>query len=155
MFETLELREVRVFLVLAEELHYGRTAERLGLTTSRVSQIIRTLEARVGGRLFDRTSRHVKLTPLGLQLRKDIMPGYERFEHAFNDAREAAVGVAGTLRIGMYSPFVGGPHSATIIDSFTARHPSCNLEFIDTGLQSDCLDVLRAGMLTKSCSASP
>jgi DNA-binding transcriptional LysR family regulator len=62
-----ELREIRTFLVLAEELHFGRTAERLRVTPSRVSQTIRTLERRVGGRLFDRTSRSVRLTPVGEQ----------------------------------------------------------------------------------------
>jgi hypothetical protein len=50
-----ELREIRTFLVLAEELHFGRTAERLLVTPSRVSQTIRTLEARVG--------RHSKAAP--------------------------------------------------------------------------------------------
>ena len=74
-FAALELREIRVFLVLSEELHYGRTADRLCLTSSRVSQIIRTLETRVGGRLFDRNSRHVKLSPLCQQLRKGLTPG--------------------------------------------------------------------------------
>ena len=53
MWPDLELREIRMFLTLAEELHFGRTAERLGITPSRVSQTIRTLEARLGGRLFE------------------------------------------------------------------------------------------------------
>ena len=67
MFESLELRDIRVFLAVAEELHFGRAAERVGLTSSRVSQTVRLLETRVGGRLFERTSRRVKLTPLGEQ----------------------------------------------------------------------------------------
>jgi DNA-binding transcriptional LysR family regulator len=65
MRPALELREIRAFLTLAEELHFGRTAERLELTPSRVSQTIRTLETRVGGRLFERTSRRVRLTTTG------------------------------------------------------------------------------------------
>ncbi|MBO0876265.1 MAG: LysR family transcriptional regulator, partial [Pseudonocardia sp.] len=44
MWERVELREIRVFLALAEELHFGRAAERLGLTQSRVSQSLRLLE---------------------------------------------------------------------------------------------------------------
>ncbi|WP_316522109.1 helix-turn-helix domain-containing protein [Kitasatospora brasiliensis] len=55
----LERVEAEVFLALAEELHFGRTAERLHLTTGRVSQVVRKLERRIGGPLFDRTSRSV------------------------------------------------------------------------------------------------
>jgi DNA-binding transcriptional LysR family regulator len=62
----IELRELRLFLVLAEELHFGRAAEQLRLTTSRASQTLRALERKLGGRrLFDRTSRVVTLTAAG------------------------------------------------------------------------------------------
>ena len=67
MWSEVELSEIRVFLGLAEELHFGRTAERLHITPSYASQLIRRLETRLGGRLFDRTSRRVRLTPLGEQ----------------------------------------------------------------------------------------
>jgi DNA-binding transcriptional LysR family regulator len=145
MFSTVELREIRVFLVLAEELHYGRTADRLRLTPSRVSQVIRTLEARIGGRLFERTSRRVRLTPLGEQLHRDLQPVYRRFQKILSDAHDAATGVAGTVRIGSYSPVGCGPHWLEIVDTFRARHPACDVAFIDTGLERDFLDWLRAG----------
>jgi hypothetical protein len=60
MWPAVELREIRAFLTLAEELHFGRAAERLELSSSRLSQTIRTLEAHVGRRLFERTSRRVR-----------------------------------------------------------------------------------------------
>jgi DNA-binding transcriptional LysR family regulator len=69
-----ELREIEMFLALAEELHFGRTAERLYVSQSRVSQVIQLMETRVGGRLFERTSRRVQLTPLGAQLRDALAP---------------------------------------------------------------------------------
>ena len=50
----MELREIEIFLVLADELHFGRTAERLHLSTARVSQTVGRLERRLGTRLFDR-----------------------------------------------------------------------------------------------------
>ena len=65
MWQTVELRELRVFATLAEELHFGRTAEKLQLTPSRISQSLRTLEEKLGGQLVHRTSRRVKLTPFG------------------------------------------------------------------------------------------
>src|SRR5829696_2625778 len=103
MWSSVGLREIRAFLTLAEELHYGRTAERLGLTPSRVSQMIRALEQRVGGRLFDRTSRRVCLTPLGDQFLQRAAPPYEQLRRALLDVHEAATGIAGALRIGMYA----------------------------------------------------
>lgn len=58
------------------------------LAPSRVSQLIRNLEAHVGGRLFDRTSRRVTLTVLGEKLATDVNPAYEQLERALRDARE-------------------------------------------------------------------
>ena len=53
----MDFREIECFLVLSEELHFGRTAQRLVVSQARVSQLTRSLERRVGGRLFDRTTR--------------------------------------------------------------------------------------------------
>jgi DNA-binding transcriptional LysR family regulator len=145
MFTTLELREVRVFLLLADELHYGRTAERLAITPSRVSQIIRTLETRVGGRLFDRTSRRVRLTPVGQQLQRSLAPLYRDLERAFERAREVATGVAGTLRIGIYALAGVGPHMVKIVRTFESRHPGADVAFVNLGLDRNYLEALRDG----------
>ncbi|MFC0052296.1 helix-turn-helix domain-containing protein [Streptomyces actinomycinicus] len=59
----LERAEVETFLALAEELHFGRVAERLGLTTGRVSQTIKKLERRIGAPLFERTTRQGRHDP--------------------------------------------------------------------------------------------
>ena len=59
----MELRDIEVFLTLAEELHFGRTAERLHVTPARVSQAIKKQERAIGAALFERTSRVVRLTP--------------------------------------------------------------------------------------------
>jgi DNA-binding transcriptional LysR family regulator len=143
MWIGLELRELRAFLTLAEELHYGRTAERLGVTPSRVSQMIRLLEARVGGKLFERTSRRVRLTPLGERLRSGVAPAYEQMRQAYTEAHEIATGVAGTLRLGLYSPIAGGPHLVDIVKTFQTRHPDCLVQLIETGLTRDQLKWLR------------
>lgn len=129
----------------SEELHFARTAERLGITNSRVSQTIRALETRIGGRLFERSSRRVQLTALGERLRDSITPGYEQIERAFNDAHEAAVGLTGGLRIGMYTQTIGGPYMIEIVKAFQARHPACEVVFLDTGLARGRFDWLRSG----------
>jgi DNA-binding transcriptional LysR family regulator len=142
MWSSIELRDIRTFLTLAEELHYGRTAERLGLTPSRVSQTIRTLEQRVGVKLFDRTSRRVRLTSLGEQLRDGILPAYEQLQRAYLEVHEAATGIAGPLRIGMYARSNGGPHLADIVRRFHDRYPACRVQLIETNLERDQLDWL-------------
>ena len=69
MWTDVELRELRIFLALAEELHFGRTAERLGISQPGVSEAVRTLESRLGVKVFDRTSRRVRLTSAGWAMR--------------------------------------------------------------------------------------
>lgn len=68
----MDTAEIEVFLTLAEELHFGRTAERLRMPQPRVSRLIASMERRAGGALFERTSRRVRLTPLGAQLRCEL-----------------------------------------------------------------------------------
>lgn len=60
-------RPAEAFLAVAEELHFGRAAERLRLSTLRVSNLIQAVERRAGAPLFERTSRVVRLTPAGTQ----------------------------------------------------------------------------------------
>lgn len=150
----IELREIRVFLTLAEELHFGRSAERLQLTPSYVSQVIRTLEARVGGRLFDRNSRKVRLTPLGEQLVAEVTRPYRELHDALIHAREAATGVAGTLRIGIYA-MSAGPHMPDIVRTFETGHPGCEVTFINIGFERSYIDVLRDGEIDMLATLLP
>ena len=145
MFESVELRDVRVFLAVAEELHFGRAAQRVGLTSSRVSQTVRLLETRVGGRLFERTSRRVRLTPLGEQFLQDVGPAYEQLQGAFEQVRSASDRVAGTVRLGTYSPGAAGPHMREIISTFEERYPECSVEYTDIGWKMKEEDLLRTG----------
>ncbi|MGW6692057.1 LysR family transcriptional regulator [Streptomyces sp. NPDC054961] len=97
----MELRDIEIFLTLAEELHFGRTAERLRVSQARVSQAIRKQERRIGAPLFERTSRTVRLTDVGRQLRDDLQPVYSGLHASLERARLAARGITGRLRIGM------------------------------------------------------
>jgi DNA-binding transcriptional LysR family regulator len=78
-------------LVLAEELHFGRTAQRLHVSTARVSQAIKQQERQIGGLLFDRSSRRVRLTSLSEVLRDDLRPVYAGLQHSVD-------GPGGSLR---------------------------------------------------------
>ena len=65
---------MEIFLTLADELHFGRAAQRLHVSTARVSQTIKKLERRIGASLFERTSRRVDLTPIGRRLGDELRP---------------------------------------------------------------------------------
>src|SRR6476659_7239758 len=97
----MELRDIEIFLTLADELHFGRTAQRLHLTTARVSQAIKKQERALGAALFDRTSRTVRLTPFGRQLREDLRPIYLTLADTVRRAKDTALGRTARLSSGM------------------------------------------------------
>jgi DNA-binding transcriptional LysR family regulator len=120
---TLEIRELECFLVLAEELHFGRTGERLYVSQSRVSQLIRGLEQRIGGRLVDRTSRRVALTALGEDFLAGLRPAYTALRSTVENARAAALGISGPLRIGFQGSV--GYGFMEVVGEFEERYPGC------------------------------
>ena len=127
MWDQVELREVRVFLTLCEELHFGRAADRLRLSPGRVSQILRQLEARLGARLFDRTSRRVAITPEGDRLRARVATPYQQLLDVFRDLHGHAQLVSGELRLGLLFPSSGGPELMQIVELFEWRHPGATV----------------------------
>ena len=78
----MERQEIETFLALCEELHFGRTAKRLRISPARVTQLIQKTERRIGGALFERTTRGVVLTDLGRQLQRDLAPAHRAVEEA-------------------------------------------------------------------------
>ena len=144
MWQAIELREIRVFLVLAQELHFGRTAERLNLTQSRVSQTLRTLETRLGDRLVDRTSRSVTLTPAGERLRAEIDPAYAQLLDVLERFARAREALAGVVRLGVTYPAAASPDLLRAIDAFEARHPESSVEILELPFR-DRLRPLRRG----------
>ncbi|MBU3061560.1 LysR family transcriptional regulator [Nocardia sp. NEAU-G5] len=124
--------ELQAFLVLAEELHFGRTAARLGLSQPRVSQLIRTLERRIGRQLFHRTSRRVTLNAFGEQLLAGVRPAFADLRRAIIDTRRAARGV----RVGFLGPYASALDTG--MARFRARHPDCTI----TRIQVPWIDIL-------------
>ncbi|MEV4181399.1 LysR family transcriptional regulator [Streptosporangium canum] len=140
----MEFRELECFIVLSEELHFARTAERLYLSPGRVSQLMRSLETRVGGRLFHRTSRRVRLTPLGERFLADLRPSYDGLANAVSRAKAAAREVTGVIRIG----FLSTPTDVVTgsVRAFEHRYPGCEAELVEIPL-SDPFSKLRAGQV--------
>ncbi|MEU4197396.1 LysR family transcriptional regulator [Kribbella sp. NPDC026611] len=143
MEPTIELRELRIFLVLADELHFGRTAVRLGLTQSSVSQSVRALERKLGGELAHRTSRRVTLTVLGEQLRAELQPAYTHLLEVLERARSANGELDGVLRLGIYG-VAGGARLRSIVAAFEERYVGCHVEISDLPIANP-LEPLRRG----------
>lgn len=122
----MDLTAIDVFLNLAAELHFGETADRVGLPQPRVSRIIRRLENEVGGALFERSSRRVRLTPLGTRLRDSLSKPYADIRKAFDEAREAARGISGVLHMGALGTTTG-PALTRLMEAFERRFRTCRL----------------------------
>ncbi|MEV2226795.1 LysR family transcriptional regulator [Nocardia vinacea] len=149
----LERHEVEAFLALTEELHFGRTADRMRVSTTRISQTIRKLERRVGADLFTRTSRRVELTPIGRQLEKDLRPAWNQTVSAFQRAVEAGRGVTGTLRVAFVNA-AGGNLLAAAAELFHRRQPDCAVQIRDAQL-CEIMPWLRENEVDIAFSAFP
>jgi DNA-binding transcriptional LysR family regulator len=119
-----------VFLTLADELHFGRTATRLGVTQSSVSQSLRSLEHKLGNQLVHRTSRQVTLTRSGERFRAKLAPVVAQLGEVLDHA--ASRRLTGTVRIGARYPHAGGERLLRIIDVFEAQQPDCSVQFTAT-----------------------
>ncbi|ANZ17563.1 transcriptional regulator [Streptomyces noursei ATCC 11455] len=148
----LELRELECFLVLSEELHFGRTGERLYVSQSRVSQLLRALESRIGARLVDRTSRRVRLTPLGEEFHASLRPAYDALRATVEGARTAARGIEGRLTVGFQG--TADDRVMRAIDAFHARHPGCATQIVEIPL-CDPFGALRSGAVDVAVTLLP
>ena len=144
MRREVDLRELGAFLVLADELHFARTAEQLGLTPSRVSQMLRSLERKMGVRLLYRTSRHVELTALGKRLQERLTPVYAELFATLDDVARAATDPIGPLRIGF--TLITVDKVAPVVDAFEERYRDIEVELREVSIL-DPYDPLRTGQV--------
>lgn len=137
---SLEFRHLRYFIALAEELHFGRAAQRLAISQPPLSVAIQQLEASVGARLFDRDSKGVRLTPAGEAFRTSAQALLDRAEDACAQAREVQAGEVGRLRLG----FVGSTlfnGLSTWLQAYQAAHPKVEVVVVELNSQ-DQIDAL-------------
>ncbi len=137
-----ELRDIEIFLTLSEELHFGRTAERLHVSQARVSQAIRTQERRIGTALFERTSRRVRLTPVGRRLREDLQQVHDLLQAALARAEAAGLSEGHALKIGVFGH--AGHELRPLIETFRSRYPGIDVTFGEVN-GADPFNALRSG----------
>lgn len=127
----MDLRQLRYFAVLADELHFRRAAERLGITQAPLSVAIQGLERELGAQLFHRTQRRVELTEHGRHLRGEAAAILERVERSAADIRAMVAGEAGRLRIGFTAATALLPFFPQVVSAFRTSHPKVELTLRD------------------------
>jgi len=129
----MDLRHLRYFLCVAEEMHFGRAALRLGISQPPLSQQIRALEEELGVRLFDRTSRKVRLTEAGRLFEPEARRTLAQADRAAQIARMAQRAEIGRLGLGFTTsgPFV--PPIARALYRFRKAHPDVELILREQG----------------------
>lgn len=112
-----DLRQLRAFVAVAEELNFTRAAERVHLAQQAVSKSVAQLERELGVDLLRRTTREVTLTPAGLSLLESGRKVLADAEKAFDDARSVGAGLLGTVRIGV-TPAIGPGERSRVVAAF-------------------------------------
>lgn len=120
---SIDIRKLRYFLVLSEELHFRRAAERLNITQAPLSLAIQVLERELGAQLFHRTQRRVSLTEIGAAFRGHALSIVGQLEHAVEDIHAMATGEAGYLRIGFTPACALSTFFPRAVSAFRARYP--------------------------------
>jgi DNA-binding transcriptional LysR family regulator len=148
-----DLRRLRYFVAVAEELHFGRAARRLNVSQPPLSVQIRTLEREVGAPLLTRTQRRVELTEAGRVLLEESRRLLGQAEAAVIHARRAAEGTIGRLAIGFVST-VDYSILPPLVRRFRHKHPGVALKLLElTGDRQQAL--LQSGELDLGLSILP
>lgn len=141
----MEFRHLKYFVVLAEELHFGRAAKRLAISQPPLSLNIQQLEASLGAALFERNSKSVKLTPAGLAFRDIALRLLAEAEEGKEKVRQIAKGSGSRVRIGMVGSmlFRGLPER---LSAFQKLHPRVDI-VLSEGNSSEQVDALIRGQI--------
>lgn len=136
----MNLKQLHYFVILAEELHFGRAAHRLNMTQPPLSLAIKALEADLDVKLFDRTKRHVALTPAGSFWLKDVRLFLKDADRLQKHAQQAARGEIGSLNLGFVSTAVYNL-VPDIISRYRLLYPNVklNIKEMTSDIQLDAL----------------
>lgn len=143
----MDIRHLRCFLAVAEELHFARAAERLHIEQSPLSRAIKELEESLGVRLFERTTRSTRLTWAGQVFLEDTRRIFAALDQAKVNVKAAANGYRGTLRIAVSDGIVPSRLAALLAQS-RAEEPEVDIRLFQIpfaqqvkGLRGDLYDV--------------
>lgn len=127
-------RELKAVMVLGEELHFGRAAERLGIAQPQLSHLMQRVERAASFALFTRRPR-VRLTPGGAVLLEGVRRAFHQLESTLADARSVASGKSGSVRLG-FSDAAMMTEIPNLLRAFKSAHPSVELKLTEGHSQS-------------------
>jgi DNA-binding transcriptional LysR family regulator len=127
----MELRMLRYFVAVAEELHFGRAATRLHMSQPPLSRAIKQLETETGAALLDRSPAGVSLTPVGAVLLDEARALLDQADRA--RVRVAAAAGTATITVGILGD-TREPRAARLADAYRTRHPHVEVRVRDTDL---------------------
>lgn len=149
----MELRQLRHFVVLAEEMHFGRAAKRAFMTQPALSTSVMRLEEEMGVRLFERDSKSMKITLAGAAMLERAREIVSLEEKMLQFARAMGAGRAGFLDVGFTSTLLFRGLT-DILNAFTLGFPEVELSMRELSTQMQ-LDMLRSGRLDVAFINSP
>ncbi|MEE1840612.1 LysR family transcriptional regulator [Streptomyces sp. NPDC007076] len=147
----MELRTLRYFVAVAEELHFGRAAARLHMSQPPLSRAIKRLETEVGAVLFDRSSAGVALTPVGAVLLDEARALLDRADRV--RVRVAAAAGATTLTVGVLGDSTD-PDASRLAEAYHRLHPRVEVRVREADL-TDPTCGLRAGLVDVALTRGP
>ena len=150
----MELRHLRYFVAVAEELHFGRAAERLRIAQPPLSRQIADLERELGTPLFSRVKRRIQLTHAGRAFLKEARLTLAQADRAFRTAQRAARGEVGRLRVGFVEAATYSGILPDVLAFFRQHVPNVGLELFElSSLQQT--EALREGRIEVGILHSP
>jgi DNA-binding transcriptional LysR family regulator len=141
----MELRQIKFFMAVAEERHFGRAAERMYIAQPALSQHVRRLERELDVRLFDRSARHVRLTPAGEAFLEVARRMTRQVDEATLAARRAEAGEAGSLGVGVQIS-VAAPVLSLALRHWSRLRPAVRPR-LTSGRTGELVDLVRRGEL--------
>ncbi|MEV7043311.1 LysR substrate-binding domain-containing protein [Amycolatopsis sp. NPDC051061] len=147
----MELRTLRYFVAVAEELHFGRAAARLHMSQPPLSRAVKQLEADVGAVLLVRSAAGVALTPAGSTLLEEARALLDQADRA--RVRVAAAAGAATITVGLLADSAD-PDATRLADAYRRQHPGLEVRVRDTDL-TDPTCGLRAGLVDVALTRGP
>ena len=143
MKSKITLRQLEAFLAVGRTLSFSEAARQVHLSQPALSATVRKLEEKVDAQLFDRTTRHVALTPVGVELLGIVEGLFENFDSAFAAVRDFVDGKRGRLAIAA-SPSLAAAFLPEVIVAFEAAHPGVVVQVHDA-LSDVSIEMVRQG----------
>lgn len=131
----IDIGDLNTFLVVAEDLSFTRAAERLNIDQSALSRRMAGIEARIGMKLFERTTRQVRLTGAGATLKREAPKVLAQLDTALKRARRAEEGAVGEIRIGYNDFAISGP-LPQIVQAFRSAVPDVHVSMVRSGTET-------------------